>query len=297
MRTASDPQTVVCTAADAGYFPLLQDFVTALRQRGQAVPHVLAVLDLGLTAEQAAWLIERGARLVEPGWDVDFPTRAEQPLHFRSQIARAFLPQHCPGFETYIWLDADTWLQDGALLEWLVQAAAGGKMAVVEEYHPAYKKAHDQKELSEKAFLIERYYGADDAKAYGLTASLNSGVFALRADAPHWAVWGQEIAALLQRAVTRFVDQLALERVIHAHKLPACYLPARANWLVSQAIPALCPQRGKLVDPLPPHDPLWLLHLALGSKDLTLEIPVLDGRHLIMSARLSDIGPLVGIFP
>lgn len=296
MRTVNDPQTVICTAADAGYFSLLKDLVVSLQKRGQAVPHVLAVLDLGLTPEQTAWLGEQGARLVVPGWDIDFPARAEQPLHFRSQIVRAFLPQHCPGFETYIWLDADTWLQDGALLRWLEVGAADGKMALVEEYHPSYNKAHDQEEISQKPFLIESCYGIEDAKAYGLTASLNSGVFALRSDAPHWAVWGQEMAALLQRIVTRFVDQLALERVIHAHKLPACYLPARANWLVSQAIPAFCPERGQLVDPLPPHDPIWLLHLALGSKDLTLGIPILGGRYLTMSARLSEIGPLVGIF-
>lgn len=297
MWTSTDPDVVVCTAADSGYFDLLRDLVRSLRQRAQALPHVLAVLDLGLTPDQQDWLRQQGARLVEPGWDVEFPSRSEQPGHFRSQIVRAFLPRHCPGFQTYIWLDADTWVQDGAVLHWLVQGAADGRMALVEEMHSAYKKIHDQRELSQKALLIQRYYGAADAERYGLTPSLNSGVFALRADAPHWAVWGQEIAALLQQDPTRFVDQMALERTIHAHRLPACYLPARANWLVSQAIPAFCPQRGMLVDPLPPHDPLWILHLALGAKDLTLIIPMLGepDRELILSARLSEIGPLVGL--
>lgn len=297
MKQESDPSVVVCTASDGGFFSLLRDMVFALGQRGTSVPHVLCVLDLGLADEHRAWLTDQGARLVVPGWDIDFPNRDGKPDAFKAQIARAFLPRHAPGFDTYVWLDADTWMQDGAVLHWLVKAAAEGGMALIEEHHSAYKKVHDQQEASEKARMIDGYYGHADAARYGLTPSLNSGVFALRADAPHWAVWGQEMAALLGRTVTRFVDQAALERTIHAHGLLAVYLPARANWLVSQAIPAFCADRGRLVDPLPPHDPLWVIHLALGAKDLQICLPFLDGRSMVTTLRLSAVGPLVGMFP
>lgn len=296
MRTPEDPTTIVCTAADAGYFGLLRDLVTSLEKRAADQPHVLGVLDLGLSAEQQAWLADKGARLVVPGWDFDFPSRAEQPEHFRSQIARAFLPKHFPGFEVYVWLDSDTWVQDGAVIKWLVHAAQNGTMAVTEELHQAYDKVHDQKDLVQKYTLIRQCFSQAEADQYGLTPSVNSGVFAMRGDAPHWAIWGEEMRQFLHRFNTRFVDQLTLERVVHAHRLPVTYMPARANWVVSQATPAFCPDRGMLVEPLPPYDPIWLLHLTLGSKDIEFPIPMTDGRQLYLNLRLSNIGPLVGIF-
>jgi hypothetical protein len=296
-QTNTAPLVAVCTAADGGFFPLLRDMVDSLLQRGQGTPHHLCVLDLGLEEAHRAWLESKGARLVEPGWDIDFAGRDQMPGHFRAQIARAFLPQHFPGFDTYVWLDADLWIQDGVVLHWLVKAAENNGMAVIEEHHPSYRKVHETKFLSEKALVIKHFYGQADAVAYGLTPSLNSGVFALRATAPHWAIWAQEMRALLDREVTRFVDQLALERTIHAHHQVAVYLPARANWVLSQAIPAFCADTGKMVDPLPPHDPLWVIHMTLGTKDMEFPIDFLDGRTMQKTLRMSDIGPLVGLFP
>jgi hypothetical protein len=287
----------VCTAADGGFFPLLRDMVEALVQRGGETKHQLCILDMGLASDHIAWLTSKGAQIVEAQWDIDFPERDQQPGHFRAQTARAFLPRYFPGFKTYIWLDADTWIQDGAVLHWLVKATEHNAMAVTEELHQAYRKAHNQRDILYKAAVIRTFYGDRDADVYGLLPTLNSGVFAIRADAPHWQAWAEEMSALLHRKCTRYVDQLSLERIVHAHRLPVAYLPARANWVVSQARPAFCADRGKLVDPLPPHDPLWVIHLTLGSKDIAFPIPFLDGRTVTKTLRLSDIGPLVGIFP
>jgi hypothetical protein len=297
MMTQANHSVAICTAADAGFFSLLRDLVDSLRQRGKETPHQLCVFDLGLTGEQRGWLESQGAHLVQPGWDVDFPERDKQPGHFRSQIVRAFLPTHFPGFDTYLWLDADVWIQDGAVLTWLVKAAAKNAIALVPELHAAYKKHTDPDECLEKMRLIKQAFGSGDAQAYGLTPSLNSGVFALRADSLHWAIWQRELYSLLNRAPSRFVDQLSLERVIHHHRLAAVYLPARANWVVSQARPAFCADRGKLVDPLPPHDPLWAIHLTLACKDMLINIDFLDGRSISKNLRMSEIGPLVGQFP
>ena len=96
---------VVVSAADSGYFPLLQDAVLSVRALSPEV--AIGILDLGLLAHQREWLAERVTHLVQPGWDVDFPGRDRAPQAFQAQVARPFLPRHFPGYEMYFWLDAD----------------------------------------------------------------------------------------------------------------------------------------------------------------------------------------------
>ena len=103
---------ILVSAADAAYFPLLRDLVTSIRAQPRGAAAEIGVLDLGLAADQIAWLTARGAAIVAPGWDVEFPGREQTPSSFKAQISRPFLPQHFPGYDAYMWIDADAWLQD-----------------------------------------------------------------------------------------------------------------------------------------------------------------------------------------
>src|SRR3546814_1053768 len=78
----------------------------------------IGFFDLGLTAAQRDWVTPRVAKCVVPGWDLDVPeTWRSGKLHYRALTVRPFLPQHFPGYDVYIWIDADVWLQDGRGIE------------------------------------------------------------------------------------------------------------------------------------------------------------------------------------
>ena len=297
---------ILCTAADAGYFPLLRGLIESLAAGPLARTLPVGVLDLGLAADQRAWLEARGATLVIPDWDVDFPGRAGVPAHYRAMTARPFLPRHFPGHDIVMWLDADTWVQDDSVLPWFLDAAAAGKLAIVPELDRSYWTMFKPPKLwgqNQKAFAWG--YGMRAGYRLGRNPILNSGAFALAARAPHWALWADAHRRALQRRRLRpllarpmyffIAEQTALNYVVFARRMPHTLLPAVANWFVAKGHPKWDAARGMLVEPNAPYRALGIVHLAgEGVKERVWELATLDGGTVHLRATRDEALALRG---
>lgn len=281
---------VFVSGGDSGYFTLLKD--TVLSVRAQRPAAAIGILDLGLTAAQRGWLAEQGARVVTPGWDIDFPGRAQMPDTFKAQVARPFLPRHFPGYETYLWLDADAWLQDWRAVELYCTAAARGRLAIAPEIDRAYKRHYKRPKLFGHTLAWKNYreaFGWRAADRLGRNPMLNCGVFALRHDAPHWAGWARLLAQVLRRSRFFFVEQTALNYLVFAEGLPADLLPAYCNWMPGDAAPAFDRRRGLFVEPYTPHEAIGVMHLAgREQKTQIFRLACLDGGSVETSLRYAD---------
>jgi lipopolysaccharide biosynthesis glycosyltransferase len=273
----------IVSAADAGYFGLLQGLVLSCRDqaRGREVP--IHVLDLGLSQGQRAWLAELGVECAEPGWDYDFPGRAEAPATFRAQTARPFLPRYFPGYDTYLWMDADTWIQDWGAVETYVAAAGGGRMAISPEVDRCYSCTFDTGHALGQFESYRSVYGEQTARMCGLNPTLNSGVFALAADAPHWEMWAEELGAALQKTRSFYIEQFALNYVLYVRKPPVYFLAARYNWITWYATPLLRAGSGLFVEPRAPFSPLGVLHLTGTVKASEQRVVLSDGSEAVQS--------------
>jgi hypothetical protein len=254
---------VIASAADAAYFPLLQDMVLSVRalRPGAAI----GILDLGMTAEQRAWLVDRAARLVRPEWDVDFPGRDRAPEAFKAQVARPFLPRHFPGFEMYLWIDADAWLQDWRAVELFCDAAGCDRLAIVPEIDRAYKRHYKRPKLFGRTLAWKNYreaFGWRAADRLGRNPMVNCGVFALHREALHWQAWARLLTKVLQRTRFFYAEQTALNYAIFADHLLVNFLPAYCNWLAGDATPAFDAHNGLFVEPYAPHEVIGIIHLA-----------------------------------
>ena len=181
---------LIVSGADRGYFPLLRD--TVLSVRAQRPEASIGILDVGLEPEQRQWLAARVAHLVRPGWDIDFPQRDHTPEGRKAQFARPFLPRHFPGYEIYLWIDADAWLQDWRAIELYVAAAGRDKLAITPEIDRAYKRHYKRPKLFGWTLAWKNYreaFGWRVADRLGRNPMVNCGVFALHRDAPHWEAW------------------------------------------------------------------------------------------------------------
>ncbi|MBV9150351.1 MAG: hypothetical protein JO204_01075 [Alphaproteobacteria bacterium] len=269
MTGATAAGLIIASAADSGYFPLLQDAVASVRALNSDV--AIGVLDLGLAPAERDWLQERAARVVRPDWDVDFPGRERTPETLKAQVARPFLPRHFPGHEMYFWLDADAWLQEWRIVELYCKAAGRDKLAIVPEIDRAYKRHYKRPKLFGWTLAWKCYreaFGWRIADRLGRNPILNSGVFALHYEAPHWQAWQRILTDVLQR--TRFVlgEQIALNYAVFAEQLPTNLLPSYCNWMPGDAPPAFDGRRGMFVEPYAPHETIGVMHLA-GSEQKT----------------------------
>ena len=278
---AADPAAglVILSAADSGYFPLLQDLVLSVRAQRPGV--AIGVLDLGLLPDQRNWLGGRVAHVVCPEWDVDFPGRDRAPEAFKAQVARPFLPRHFPGYETYLWIDADAWLQDWRAVELYCAAAGQDRLAIVPEIDRAYKRHYKRPKLFGRTLAWKNYreaFGWRATDRLGRNPMVNCGVFALHGAAPHWRVWSRLIAQVLQRTRFFYAEQTALNYAIFAEHLPVNFLPAYCNWLAGDAAPAFDARRGLFVEPYAPHETIGVMHLAgPEQKSQRFRLQCLDG--------------------
>jgi len=286
---------VIVSAADSGYFPLLRDLVLSIRDKnaGEAAP--IGVFDLGLTADQRSWLGERRVAMAEPGWDVDFPRRKQTPLLRKAQIARPFLRRYFPGYVTYLWIDADAWVQEWSAVEMLLAAAAGGKLAICPEIDRSYKRHYKRPKLFGMTLQWRCYrtaYGWRAADRLGRNPMLNCGVFALRGDSPSWDRWIAAMTRALQRTNFVFIEQIALNYAIFTGTIPATFLPASCNWLCGDAAPMWDGASRRLVEPNAPYAPLGILHLAgEGQKEKTFTLATTVGGSVTTGLRYSDMAP------
>jgi hypothetical protein len=292
---------IIVSGADSGYFPLLHDTVLSVRALNTTV--AIGVLDLGLQPEERDCLAETGATIVQPGWDVEFPGRDRMPGSFKAQVARPFLPRHFPGYETYLWIDADAWLQDWRTVE-LYRAAAGReRLAITVEIDRAYKRHYKRPKLFGATLPWKTYragFGWRVADRLGRNPFANVGVFALHREAPHWAAWARLLAHVLQRTRFFYVEQVALNYAIFGEGLSVNFLPAYCNWMVGDAAPAFDPTRGLFVEPFAPHEPIGVIHLAgADAKDKIFRLDCLadgqlGGGTVETSLRFSATRALVG---
>jgi hypothetical protein len=281
---------LIVSGADSGYFPLLRD--TVLSIGAQRPDTAIGILDVGLDAEEREWLSARVAHLVRPGWDFDFPGRARTPEVRKAQFARPFLPRHFPGYEMYLWIDADAWLQDWRAVELYVAAAGRDKLAITPEIDRAYKRHYKRPKLLGRTLAWKNYreaFGWRVADRLGRNPMVNCGVFALHREAPHWAAWARVIGRVAQRTRFFFVEQTALNYVIFAERLPVDFLPAYCNWMPGDAAPMFDAERGLFVEPYTPHEPIGVMHLA-GPEQKThvFRLKRLDGGEVGTLLRYSE---------
>jgi hypothetical protein len=251
----------------------------------------IGILDLGLAAAERAWLAGRVARVVAPDWDLDFPGRARAPNVLKAEFCRPFLPRHFPGYDMYLWLDADAWLQDWRAVDLYCAAARGGKLAVTPEIDRAYKRHYKRPKPFGWTLAWKNYrtaFGWRAADRLGRNPMVNSGVLALAADAPHWEAWRRVLSRVLQRSRFTPAAQTALNYVIFAERLPVNFLPAYCNWMPGDAAPAYDPARRRFVEPHAPHETIGVMHLA-GAEQKThvFRLERLDGGVVETSLRYS----------
>ena len=276
------------TAADEGYAFFLKGLVNSIRDRERPNRLSLCILDLGLEEATKTWLRQRSVRFVKPDWDLNFPDRDSAPETFKALTARPFLPRHFPDFDVYLWMDADTWIQDSRWLDDFILSALLGRLAIVPEVSPAYLRQYQT--IKDKDSLVDEQtwrhrayalcYDAMTADDLAGRPTLNSGVFALRADAPHWEAWQYSLERALSNTRFPLVEQTALNHAVYANRLITAPLPALANWQTHRRLPLIDPRTNQFCEPYLPHDPIGILHVTGPDKRRQHRLLRLDGRKI-----------------
>ena len=122
-----------------------------------------------------------------------------------------------------------------------------------------------------------RCFGFQDGLRLCLGRQINSGAFALRADAPHWRAWQDRYQRAVKRALRANLDQHALTATLTLDGLPASFLNSTFNWICVRSQPFWDNERNVFCRPAAPFEPISVLHLAGRQKHGLRDIRTLDG--------------------
>jgi len=285
-------RTLLVTTANEAYVPLLRGLVGSLQQLNPLPYTALACFDLGLSASSRAWIEHYAAHVVTPDWDLPVAAqlREKQP-ELRALTVRPFLPRYFPGYDVYLWIDTDTWVQERFALEWYIEGASRGALAATPQVHHAYRQTVTG--LNWRMQRMHTYFGKEAAQRLMWETYVNAGVFALPAGAPHWTIWAKHFNAGLKASNGMLCcDQTALNYAMWTHQLPFQPLTALCNWLCHLALPRFDASTQRLCEPAIPGQPIGIVHLLADTKDVTIEVGT-EGGSRKMSLRFPGGKPTV----
>lgn len=270
---------LIVTAADEGFAGLLFGLLGSLTQAGWGGD--IAVLDLGLAAASRERMSAQVHHCLTPGWDLPVaPELRQREPQLRGLTARPFLRDLLPGYQRYLWIDADAWVQQAWALDWYLQGARGGRIAITPQVDRCY--VHRQDVFEWRLQRLAAGFGPEAARQALWQTYFNAGVFCLEADAPHWARWAVHFRQGLDASEGSLCcDQSALNHALWTERLDVHPLPARCNWLCHLAWPWADPGSGLLQEPLAPHEPLGIVHLSSATKDGMVEVARSAGSRVL----------------
>lgn len=297
----ADPKTIIISACDDKYHVVANDLFLSIRAQKFQHKFDLGLLDVGLNDANRQHFVDQGIRVEKARSDIDFPSRAQweaaRPA-VRTLTARPFLRDYFPGYDVYIWLDADVWVQTPEAIDTIIPSAANTNAIHIA---PELDRCYQQFFKIGQDNIWHTYhnwykvnFGEAVAAQMLLMPMLNAGVFAMRKDSPVWDAWAQIYSDTLQTKgdITHesfMADQAGLNILIHRDKLPAVIMPPHYNWLTFFALPMLDRAANMYVEPAIPHRVISQFHLTRPKKLQVETIPCLDGttveRSLMFSAR------------
>lgn len=258
---------IIITGANANYFELVKGTILSIRQKPQGQTAIIGFFDLGCTTDQLKWLDNQVNIIKQPNWEFDFPTRNEAPDYLKGLLARPFLRNYFPNFDTYLWIDGDAWLQDWKAIDLFIQGANKQGLAIVPEINRGSHIQYGGLPEYWWQWVYRQYeesFGEEVAKNFYSYPLLNAGVFAIHKDAPHWEIWAECLQEGLQKSHSLMTDQFALNLAIYNYGLfeQTELLPSWCNWTCHFGLPGWDKEKSCLVEPYLPHDPIGILHLT-----------------------------------
>lgn len=263
-------KTAFVSSADHNYFPLLLEWVHSIRRFPQSATMDICILNAGLTPEQVTRLSQEGCIIKDAEWPCDLPAyKIRGRDYLKSCICRPFIPDYFPAYDTYFWMDADTWVQKWDAVEMFLKGAAKGRITLTAQSDRAYPRQIRLKWLGYIPLKLRGFYFSNAKAAFGFKRAkelypyhvLLAGAFALRRDAPHWKRWQELMLQALKRGKIFTAEQLSLGVLCYLEGYEKEVLPAYTHWLC-EFKPHWDADKNLFVEPSLPHEEIGILHIS-----------------------------------
>ena len=132
------PNPLIVSASNDAYLDLLDGMLGSIG--GRLADFDLGIIDLGLSDAGKDRIRARktGVHFARAEWRRTFPGIDKAPEYKKVFVSKPFIPDIFPGYEDYVWVDADIWFQDAGAIDDYVEAGntRGGQHSVSSRTRP-----------------------------------------------------------------------------------------------------------------------------------------------------------------
>lgn len=289
-RTPEGLRVGIVTCCDQAYFPLAEELVRSIRRFPESAGIPIQILGCGLGDEQKRSAEALGCGVADARWDFPHAWLNDRPVYRRARTVPPFLREYFPDIDLYVWIDADAWVSHWSGVAMTIEAARDGCLSIAPDIDRCYapviggfraRWVFDRPVTPTPSWIYKnsrKILAPKEARRIAFLPALNTGVWGLRADAPHWDRWKVYMKRFLDRR--KLVgDQISINIAVYLDDLPVHKLPATCNWLASHCMPMWDDAVGQFVEPFLPHMPIGVIHLASldavrDGRRVTAEVPV-----------------------
>ena len=296
-------KNVIISLADANYFELVNELVDSIKNHKQSENVAICIMDAGLKSEQIEILDKKVDIIKKAEWDIEVSSsKVKDREWLKSQVSRAFLPRYFPGYDKYLWIDADAWVNSWYAIELYFKGCDDKKLAIATSADRAYGRVlradwffRSFARIKSQNYKHAKSSGFSEkiAREVALKPHLNIGVFALQSNAPHWEVWQKNLKKALSSGKIWGSEQIAMNITIYSDKLDVEILPAYCNWTLIEAL-KFDEKRNTLVEPYLPNHEIGIVHFAgknndeiRNNKEFVSKIQTTEGRVIEKKLRFN----------
>ena len=297
-------RNVIISLADSNYFELLNELINSIKRFKQSHEVAICVLDAGLSQKEVEILKNKVDEIKKAEWDIEVPNfKIKNREWLKSQVSRAFLPNYFPGYEKYLWIDADAWVNTWETVELYFKGCEKNKLAIATSADRSYGRILRAEwffgsfaKIKSQNYKHAKSSGFSEkiAREVALKPHLNIGVFALEANATHWEMWQSNLKQALSSGRIWGSEQIAMNITIYHNNYDVEILPAYCNWTLIDGI-KYDSQNKKFVEPYLPNHEIGIIHFAGKdndqiriNKNFKSNIKTLDDKEVEISLRFLD---------
>lgn len=236
----------------------------------------LHMIDIGCTGVDRDWMKEKGVEATRFDRQKFYkrPLNPDIKPYQDGELCRPFLPELAPGYDIYIWLDSDIWVQNIETLRLYRDIVADSKdsVPVVPLVDSSYQYFYEDagrfvrfaKNWSREA------YGRPAASTFSSKATFSSGAFAMHATNPFWLRWARELDTVFRRTysshtVLHLAEQVAFNYLLYETRSYVA-LDATYNYNCHLGTAKRVDGNGPVVIATPPWRQIGIVHLTLSSQ-------------------------------
>ena len=269
--------TAVVFSCDENFFGLAKGLVLSLRQeRSDLSPKNIYFLDIGASNNTLQWLEAQGVSVIRDVKKFCLPEQvSEAGRTYRvAQLLRPELPRIIAGYDYYMWIDSDVWLQDLSSLKVFRSAAETkhGAAVVVPTIDCTYGiLLEDCTRFTTYAQeWYEPLYGPAIAKEFSRKTIFNSGMFCMAASSQLWDAWRHELGKVRYGEIKNdfskhLAEQTCFNYLLHTTKNYSV-LDATFNYNLHLGCARRNPDTGKVTTIQEIEREILVVHLTYSSK-------------------------------